>query len=115
VSSRVAGRIQKLYFKNIGDHVSKGAKLFDLYSEELNNAKQEYLLIVEKQKTLDSSVIDFNQLIESAKSKLLLWGMSESQVGELIKNKKAMPLTSFYSSSAGFITAMDAKEGDYVT
>src|SRR5438067_2277902 len=34
---------------------------------------------------------------------------------QLIKNKKAMPLTSFYSSSAGFITAMDAKEGDYVT
>lgn len=115
VSSRVMGRVEKLYFKNIGDHVSKGTKLFDLYSEELNNAKQEYLLQLEKQKTLDNSVIDFNQLIESAKNKLLLWGMSEFQIMELTKNKKADPLTSFYSNAGGYITAMDVKEGDYVT
>jgi len=115
VSARVTGRIEKLYFKNIGDKVSKGARLFDLYSEELNNAKQEYLLAVEKKNTLDNSVIDFSQLVQSAKNKLLLWGMSESQVQALSKNKKADPLTSFYSNAGGYITALDVKEGDYVT
>lgn len=115
VSSRVMGRVEKLYFKNIGDFVSKGAKLFDLYSEELNNAKQEYLLQLEKQKTLDNSVIDFAQLIQAAKNKLLLWGMSEAQITELVKSKKATPLTSFYSNAGGYITAMDIKEGDYVS
>ena len=114
VSSRVMGRIEKLYFKNTGDYVSRGAKLFDVYSEELNNAKQEYLLELEKQKTLDNSVIDFSQLVEAAKNKLLLWGMSEPQIRELAKNKNMTPLTSFYSSAAGYITAMDIKEGDYV-
>ena len=115
VSSRVMGRIERLYYKNIGDYVSKGAKLFDLYSEELNNAKQEYLLALEKQKTLDNTLIDFSQLVQAAKNKLLLWGMSESQIQELTKNKKATPLTSFYSNAGGYITAMDVKEGDYVT
>jgi Cu(I)/Ag(I) efflux system membrane fusion protein len=115
VSSRVMGRIERLYFKNVGDYVSKGAKLFDLYSEELNNTKQEYLLVLEKQKTLDNSLIDFSQLVQSAKNKLLLWGMSESQIQELAKNKKATPLTSFYSNASGYITAMDVKEGGYVT
>lgn len=115
VSSRVMGRVEKLYFKNIGDYVSKGAKLFDVYSEELNNAKQEYLLALEKQRALDNTVIDFSQLVQSAKNKLLLWGMSESQIQELVKNKKATPLTSFYSNASGYITAMDVKEGDYVT
>src|SRR3569623_165451 len=43
VSARVEGRIDKLYYKNIGDYVAKGAKLYDLYSEQLNNAKQEYV------------------------------------------------------------------------
>ncbi|GAC1588528.1 MAG: efflux RND transporter periplasmic adaptor subunit [Chitinophagaceae bacterium] len=114
VSSRVMGRIEKLYFKNTGDYVRRGAKLFDLYSEELNNAKQEYLLELEKQKTLDNSIIDFSQLVESAKNKLVLWGMNEAQLLELVKNKKANPLTSFYSSAGGYITAMDIKEGDYV-
>lgn len=115
VSARVMGRIEKLYFKNIGDYVSKGTKLFDLYSEELNNAKQEYLLTLEKQKALDNTIIDFSQLAERAKSKLLLWGMSESQIQELMKTKTASPLTSFYSNTMGYITSLDVKEGDYVT
>jgi Cu(I)/Ag(I) efflux system membrane fusion protein len=115
ISSRVAGRVDKLYFKNIGDYVSKGARLFDLYSEDLNNAKQEYLLVMEKQITLGNSVINFNQLAQSAKNKLLLWGMSEAQIQEVIKNKKATPLTTFYSNAAGYITTMDSKEGAYVS
>jgi len=114
VSSRVAGRIEKLYFKNTGDYVAKGAKLFDVYSEELNNAKQEYLLQLEKQKTLGNAVIDFSQLVQGSKNKLLLWGMSEAQIQELANNKKATPLTSFYSNAGGYIIAMDIKEGDYV-
>ncbi|MEP6726679.1 MAG: efflux RND transporter periplasmic adaptor subunit [Bacteroidota bacterium] len=114
ISSRVMGRVDKLYFKNIGDYVSKGAKLFDLYSEELNNAKQEYLLELEKQKTLDNSIVDFTQLVGAAKNKLLLWGMSEAQIEELQKNKKAIPLTTVYSNASGYITSLDIKEGDYV-
>ena len=38
VSSRVMGRIEVLYFKNIGDYINKGDKLYEIYSEELNNA-----------------------------------------------------------------------------
>ncbi|HEU5165033.1 MAG TPA: efflux RND transporter periplasmic adaptor subunit, partial [Chitinophagaceae bacterium] len=84
VSSRVMGRIEKLYFKNIGDYVRKGAPLYDLYSEELNNAKQEYLLALEQKKTfVNETVIDFDQLLRSAKNKLLLWGLSEGQIAEL--------------------------------
>ena len=114
VSARVMGRVDKLYFKSMGDFVSSGVKLYDLYSEELNNAKQEYLLALEKQTVLDNSLIDFGQLVQAAKNKLLLWGMGEGQIQELAKNKKATPLTSFYSKASGFITSLDVKEGDYV-
>lgn len=114
VSSKVMGRVDKLYFKNIGDYVSKGAKLFDLYSEELNNAKQEYLLELEKQKTLGNSIVDFTQLVEAAKNKLLLWGMNGAQIEGLQKSKKATPLTTVYSNASGYITLLDIKEGDYV-
>jgi len=114
VSARVAGRVDKLYFKNIGDHVTKGARLFDLYSEELNNAKQEYLLVLEKQKALDNSIMDFTQLVQAAKNKLLLWGMSDAQIAELATTKKYNTLTTFYSTASGTITTLDIKEGDYV-
>ena len=48
ISSRIMGRVEKLYFKNVGDYVKKGDKLYDLYSEDLNNAKKEYQLAIEK-------------------------------------------------------------------
>lgn len=115
MSSRVMGRVEKLYYKNLGDYVRKGLPLYDLYSEELNNAKQEYLLALDKKKAFTTeTVIDFDQLIESARNKLLLWGLNEVQINELVKSKKATPVTTFYSSAGGYITQLDIREGDYV-
>ncbi len=115
VSSRVMGRVERLYFKNLGDYVKKGSPLYDLYSEELNNAKQEYLLVLDKKEVFtNETIIDFDQLLQSAQNKLLLWGMTDGQIQELAKNKKATPTTTFYSTAAGYITALDIREGDYV-
>ena len=115
VSSRVMGRIEKLYFKNIGDYVKKGSSLYDVYSEELNNAKQEYLLLLDKQKVFATeTAIDFDQLLQSAINKLLLWGITENQIQELAKNKKATATTTFYSTASGYITTLEVLEGDYV-
>ncbi len=114
VSSRLMGRIERLHYKNIGDYVRQGSPLFDIYSEELNNAKQEYLLALDRKKVFaNETAIDFDQLLQSAKNKLLLWGMSEGQVTELGKNKRATPTTTFYSTAAGYITSLDIREGDY--
>ena len=112
ISARVMGRIEKLYFKNIGDHVNKGDRIFDLYSEELNNAKQELVLALERKNTLDNSLIDFDRLIQSAKYKLMLWGMSDAQIDDLVKTRKATPTTTLYSNASGYITTIDLKEGE---
>lgn len=115
VSSRVSGRVERLYFKNQGDYVKKGALLYEIYSEELNNTKQEFLLAFERKKTfVNETTIDFEQLLQSAKNKLLLAGMSEVQINELKQNKKISPVTSFYSNYAGYITTLEIREGDYV-
>lgn len=115
VSSRVMGRVEKLYYKNLGDYVKKGSPLYDLYSEDLNNAKQEYILALDKKKTFtNETVIDFDQLIQGAKNKLLLWGLNEAQVNELANTKKATATTTFYSTANGYITQLDIREGDYV-
>ncbi|MBX9785334.1 MAG: efflux RND transporter periplasmic adaptor subunit [Chitinophagaceae bacterium] len=113
VSARVMGRIERLYFKNLGDYVSKGDKLFDIYSEDLNNAKQEYILALEKQKILDNTIVDLTALLQSAKSKLLLWGLSETQIQEIALKKATTPLTTFYSPVSGYITTLDIREGEY--
>ena len=115
VSSRVMGRVEKLYFKNLGEYVKKGAPLYEMYSEDLNNVKQEYLLAVDKKNAFsDQTIIDFDQLIQSAKNKLLLWGLNETQINELGSTKKASPITTYYSTAGGYITELDIREGDYV-
>ena len=114
VSARVSGRIEKLYFKTIGEYVTKGAALYDIYSEELNNAKQEYLLALQKKKALGNSVINFDDVIDAAKNKLLLWGMSEQQVKNLNKDASASLQTTFFSPASGYITQLNLQEGDYV-
>lgn len=114
INARIGGRIDRLYFKNTGDYVAKGTHLYDLYSEELNNAKQEYIATLERKQLLDNSIIDFDRLIESAKTKLLLWGMSESQVSDMAKSGKTSTLTSFYSTASGYITELPVMEGQFV-
>lgn len=115
ISARVAGRIEKLYFKDIGAYIHKGDKLFDLYSEPLNNAKQEYINILGQQKSMGNSLINYEALVESAKNKLLLWGMNLQQINELGNTGELSTLTSFYSSQSGHITTLSASEGEYVT
>ena len=115
VSARVAGRIEKLYFKKMGDYVTKGAPLYEIYSEELNNAKQEYLLALQKKETLGNSIINFDDVIESAKNKLLLWGMSDQQIKNINKDALANPRTTFFSTASGYITQLNLQEGDYVS
>jgi len=115
ISSRMAGRIDKLYFKSAGDYVKKGDRLYDIYSEALNNAKQEYILALEKEKVLDHSIIDFKQLVQSAKEKLLLWGMTPDQIALLAESKQSSPLTSFYSPASGTITTFEGHEGEYIS
>jgi len=114
VSARITGRIDRLHFKNTGDYIKKGDHLFDLYSEELNTAKQEYLAALERQQTLGNSIVDFKQLLQSAKNKLMLWGVSEGQIDALAKTKQFSPLTAFYSTATGYATELPVKEGQYV-
>jgi Cu(I)/Ag(I) efflux system membrane fusion protein len=113
LNTRVEGRITTLYFKNIGVYVHKGDKLYDIYSEELNNAKQEYVTAL-LEKNIDNTLINYSSLIDAAKNKLLLWGMTNDQIKQLAKTKSVSTSTTFYSNDDGYITELDVKEGDYI-
>ena len=115
VSARVMGRIEKLYVKTTGDYVAKGSPLYELYSEELNNAKQEYIAAVQRRNLFkEQSLIDFNELIKSAATKLRLWGMTETQIKTLEGRKQAPSTTTFYSTGSGYVTSLEIVEGGYI-
>ena len=115
VSARVMGRIERLMVKNPGDPVQKGMPLYEIYSEELNNAKQEYLLALDRKKTFgDGSVVPVEELVQGARNKLLLWGMQDQQIRAMETSGKAGQLTTFLSPASGYVTQLDIREGDYI-
>ncbi len=114
ISSRFSGRIDKLYFKNSGEKISKGALLYEIYSESLAAAQQDYLFAEARAKKIIDSEINYASLTLAAKNKLLLWGMTEEQVSQLTQNGKVEPRTPIYSKIAGIITEVKLREGDYV-
>ncbi|RYZ56096.1 MAG: efflux RND transporter periplasmic adaptor subunit [Sphingobacteriales bacterium] len=115
MSIRVMGRVDRLYFKTTSTYLPKGARLLDLYSEELNSAKQEYLLALERKNTFrNETIINFDQLVSSAADKLRLWGVSDAQLRELARTRKVERLSPVYSTVGGYISALNVKEGDYL-
>jgi Cu(I)/Ag(I) efflux system membrane fusion protein len=113
VSTRVEGRIEKLYVKKTGDYIRKGESLYDLYSEQLNNAKQEYVTALEEEKSIGNSLINYGAVVESAKGKLIRWGMTAGQIAQLSQNKHPSTSTTFFSPADGYVTALNIQEGAY--
>lgn len=114
ISSRVKGRIDKLYIKTSGEYIRKGNPVYAIYSEQLFADEKEFLTLSEKEKssTTENKLLD--DMLSASKNKLLLWGLSEKQIDELGKNKFASPQIIFYAQTEGYVTEVLVKEGEYV-
>ena len=107
-SARVNGRIEKLAVKNVGDYIGKGQLLYEITSEDLNVAQSEYLLAIQN----SSSADDFS---EATKNKLLLYGMSESQINQLKVSKQILQTVPVFASGNGVVAEIFVSEGNYVS
>jgi Cu(I)/Ag(I) efflux system membrane fusion protein len=113
ISSRSEGRIEKLFIKETGQPVVKGQALYVLYSESLLTLQQEYLLAKEQYETLGKTESRYKSFLDAAERKLLLYGLSRSQIEQLDKNALRAEVT-FLSPATGIVTEIDATEGQYV-
>jgi Cu(I)/Ag(I) efflux system membrane fusion protein len=113
IVSKTAGRIEKLYFKNTGETIKTGDKLYDQYSEDLLAAARDYLLAKGNKMALNDKDLNFQTIAQAAHNKLILYGLTETQINhlELKQLSGALPV---YSNHSGTITALNVKEGDYV-
>ncbi|HVW96181.1 MAG TPA: efflux RND transporter periplasmic adaptor subunit [Mucilaginibacter sp.] len=114
-SARLAGRIQRLYVRTIGETVKIGQPLYALYSEDLQEAEKEYLLAKDQQQKLHNPDVDYLALISAAESKLKLWGLTPGQISTLAHSGKLSAITSILSTLSGTVSELNVHEGDYVT
>ena len=96
ISSRIAGRIEKLYVRYRFQQINKGQRILDIYSPELMTAQQNLLFLLKN----DSTNTTF---IQAAKEKLLLLGMSGQQLQQVIQSGKPSLTIAVYSNYSGHI------------
>lgn len=113
IASRYSGRVERLYVRETGVKIKKGQPLFQIYSEELQTLQQDYLLQVKQLAAFPNEKI-YSTMRDAAKNKLLLFGMSESQIKSLSLGSKTSTLLTVFSSESGTVTELNIVEGQYV-
>ncbi|WP_184550992.1 efflux RND transporter periplasmic adaptor subunit [Mucilaginibacter sp. FT3.2] len=99
IASRFSGRIEKLYIKYAFQEIHKGQRIFDIYSPDIVTAQQD-LIYLTKNSAQETGLID------AARQKLLLLGMTTEQVNQAIKTGKAFYSLPVYSAYEGHVHDM---------
>lgn len=113
ISAKIAGRVEELFVRETGVAISKGQPLYRLYSEQLATLQQEYLMALAQQKQFAGDKLE-QQLVSSAKQKLLLYGQTEAQLQKLSKTQQKNPYVTVFASQGGTIAELSITQGQYV-
>ena len=100
LASKVGGRIEKLLIKYNYQPVQKGQLVMEIYSPDLASAQRELLML-----SNDSNSQD---LLTSAKQRLLLLGMNPRQIQDIINSGKILYKVPVYSPANGYILEQSA-------
>ena len=119
VTAWIAGRIDRLHVNRVGDIVSKDRPVAEVYSPDLVATQQEYLLAVKSREQLkDSPIPSISQngegLVASAKQRLMLFGVKQSQIAELERAGKPNIRLPIYTPLSGVVIEKMVQQGQYV-
>lgn len=95
VSSRVGGRIEKLYIKYNYQPVQKGQLLMEIYSPDLAAAQRELLFIARSGNDI--------AMLDRAKQRLSLLGVQPAEITQILKTGQILYRVPVYSNATGYI------------
>ena len=96
ITTRVEGYVERLFVDYTGIEVKAGDHLVEIYSPDLLVAQQELQIALSGRAN--------PSLVESAKRKLLLWGLTQEQVDALVRDKKTSDRITLFSPIEGTVT-----------
>jgi len=119
VTAWIAGRIDLLHVNKVGDIVSKDKPVAEIYSPDLVATQQEYLLAIKSREQLKNSPIpsisqNGDGLVESAKQRLMLFGVKENQIADMEKAGKPNIRLPIYTPLSGVVIEKMVQQGQYV-
>ena len=114
--SRVDGYVQKLDVTAPGDLVEKNAALLSIYSPDLLTSEREFVELLrmrDQAKSKDARETP-QRLIESAKRRLQLWNVTDQQIADLEKTRKASETLTLLSPFRGVVQSVPLEQGKSV-
>jgi Cu(I)/Ag(I) efflux system membrane fusion protein len=119
VTLKTSGWVREVFVNSIGRPVRKGEPLFTFYSPDLLATQDEYLLALRAQAQLAVSPLDEAKanaasLVASARERLRLWDLADTQITALERRGKAEPVLTVYAPSSGIVLKREALPGKYV-
>lgn len=114
VTSRIRGRLDNLFIRNPQEWVNVSEPLYAIYSEELLSYENELLNALQQQAQFSEMKQLVDQLVEGARKKLLLWGLSRERIARLEQTHEVSALDTFYSPVSGTLVELNVSEGQYV-
>ncbi|RMH05468.1 MAG: efflux RND transporter periplasmic adaptor subunit, partial [Planctomycetota bacterium] len=115
----VPGRIERLFVDFTGTRVRAGDHMFQIYSPELYAAQRELLEALKTTERLDRSPLELLRnsaaaTVVAARQKLILLGLTEQQVAEVVDRGTAEERLVVNAPSGGIVIHKGALEGMYV-
>ncbi len=118
ITSRVDGRLDRLFVDFTGARVRKGDHLAEIYSPDLLVAQRELIEASRAAKAAggaSDAVRDTRRrLLEAAREKLRLLQFTEEQIATIENAAEPTDHLTLYAPQAGIVTAKLANEGQYV-
>jgi len=119
VQTRFPGWIRNVFANATYQYVRKGEPLFTIYSPDLVNTEQEYLLARTNQAQLSQSSVEgvatgAASLVSAARARLEQWEIPQSEIKKIEDSGKPITNLSFISPASGFITERNALPNLYV-
>ncbi|MBX2917554.1 MAG: efflux RND transporter periplasmic adaptor subunit [Cyclobacteriaceae bacterium] len=112
ISSRVAGRVERLFIKETGKQIIEGQPLYEIYSENLLTLQHEFLLAHAQAKEMDTD--RYKSFETAARKKLILYGLTEAQIDNLASTGIKEPRLTFLAPAFGIVKSVAVQEGQTV-
>lgn len=114
ISSRSAGRVEKLFVKETGRSIRAGEPLYELYSEMLLTLQREYLVAREQYEELGKEEPRYESFLKASERKLILYGLTKKQIDALAQSKVVQPRVTFVAPAGGVVSEINVSEGQYI-
>ncbi len=119
ISSRIDGRVDRLFVDFNGVEVKKGDHLVEIYSPELvvtQNELLQSLEAVEKEKPSSPSVKSFAQSrLDATRTKLRRLGILDEQIAEIEQTRKPTTALTIFAPIGGTVIEKNVRVGQYVS